>query len=164
MANLVKNFLTDFEDINEYYTFLVDKTKKKEYVGITNEWLIDNFYLLVEHKTNIIHDKKEIMKKLKKYDRIFYCLKEIVVRNNYNISFRLLVSELKEYQKKTKITFSYPELVGVKNCLLFLYTKRLADLCHEEYRNLVNKEKVARIIESREEKDIKRSYLYSRRS
>ena len=161
MANLVKNFLTDFEDINEYYTFLVDKTKKKEYVGITNEWLIDNFYLLVEHKTNIIHDKKEIMKKLKKYDRIFYCLKEIVVRNNYNISFRLLVSELKEYQKKTKVTFSYPELVGVKNCLLFLYTKRLADLCHEEYRNLVNKEKVARIIESREEKDIELSNFLS---
>ena len=62
MANAVKKFLADFEDINEYYTFLVDKTKRLEYVGITNEWLIDNFYLLVEHKTNIIHDKKYIVK------------------------------------------------------------------------------------------------------
>ena len=66
MANLVKKFLCDFEDISEYYTYLVDKTKQKEYVGITNEWLIDNFYLLVEHKTNIVHDKKEITKSLKK--------------------------------------------------------------------------------------------------
>ena len=66
MANAVKKFLADFEDINEYYTFLVDKTKRLEYVGITNEWLIDNFYLLVEHKTNVIHDKKYIVKDLKK--------------------------------------------------------------------------------------------------
>ena len=35
MANLVKNFFSDFEDINEYYMFLVEKTKQKEYVGIT---------------------------------------------------------------------------------------------------------------------------------
>ena len=157
MANLVKNFLTDFEDINEYYTFLVDKTKRREYVGITNEWLIDNFYLLVEHKTNIVHDKKYIVRDLKKCDRIFYCLKDIVARNNYNISFRLLVSELREYQKQTKVTFSYHELVCVKNVLLFLYTKRLADLCREEYQNLLNKEKVARIIDSREEKEIELS-------
>ncbi len=161
MANLVKNFLTDFEDINEYYTYLVDKTKNKEYVGITNEWLIDNFYLLVEHKTNIIHDKKEITKSLKKYERIFYCLKEIVVRNNYNISFRILVNELKEYQKKTKICFSYPELVCIKNILLFLYTRRLAELCHEEYKNLVNKAKVSRIIQSREDKEIELSNFLS---
>ena len=161
MANLVKNFLTDFEDINEYYSFLVDKTKNREYVGITNEWLIDNFYLLVEHKTNIMHDKKDITKSLKKYERIFYCLKEIVVRNNYNINFKLLVSELREYQKRTKVNFSYPELVCVKNILLFIYTKRLAELCHEEYANLLNKEKVARIIENREEKDIELSNFLS---
>ena len=68
MANLVKKFLTDFEDINDYYMFLVDKTKRREYVGITNEWLIDNFYLLVEHKTNIVHDKKYIIRDLKKYN------------------------------------------------------------------------------------------------
>ena len=125
MANLVKKFLTDFENINDYYMFLVDKTKRREYVGITNEWLIDNFYLLVEHKTNIIHDKKYIMKDLKKCSRVFYCLKDIVVRNNYNISFRLLVSELREYQKQTKVSFSYSELVCVKNFLLFLIYKKI---------------------------------------
>lgn len=48
MNKIIKKFLNNFENINEYYNFLVDRTKKKEYVGITNEWLIDNFYLLVE--------------------------------------------------------------------------------------------------------------------
>ena len=161
MANLLKNFFTDFEDINDYYTFLVDKTKRLEYVGITNEWLIDNFYLLVEHKTNIVHDKKYVEKDLKKYNRIFYCLRDIVTRNHYNISFKILVTELRDYQRQTKVTFSYPELTCVKNFLLFIYTKRLADLCKEEYHNLLNKEKVARIIESREEKELELSNFLS---
>ena len=157
MANLVRKFLNDFEDINEYYTFLVNRTKKLEYVGITNEWLIDNFYLLVEHKTNIVHNKKYINKDLSKFDRIFYCLKDIVLRNNYNISFKQLATYLKEYQKENKIYFSYRELGCIKVILLFLYAQRLNDLCREEYSKLVDKETVAKIIESREEKDIELS-------
>ena len=60
MNKFIKKFLNNFESINNYYSYLVDKTKQKEYVGITNEWLIDNFYLLVEHKSNIIHNKKNL--------------------------------------------------------------------------------------------------------
>lgn len=157
MANLVRSFLNNFEDINEYYTFLVDRTKKLEYVGITNEWLIDNFYLLVEHKTNIVHDKKHIAKELKKFERIFYCLKDIVLRNNYNISFKQLTVYLKEYQKENKIYFSYRELGCIKVILLFLYAQRLNELCREEYSKLIDKETVSKIIESREEKEIELS-------
>ena len=78
MAKLLKKFLNNFEDINEYYNFLVERTKKLEYVGITNEWLIDNFYLLVEHKSNFIHDKKEISKRLKNIDTLYNAVKSIV--------------------------------------------------------------------------------------
>ena len=38
MANLIKKFKSNFDDITEYYNFLVSKTKKHEYVDITNEW------------------------------------------------------------------------------------------------------------------------------
>ena len=55
----------DFDNINEYYDLLTYKTKNHEYVGIINEWLIDNFYLLVEHKTNFLEDKAKLKKKLK---------------------------------------------------------------------------------------------------
>ena len=102
MAKLLKKFLNNFEDINEYYNFLVERTKRMEYVGITNEWLIDNFYLLVEHKMGICENKKEIHKHRKLYDNLYFSLKDIVSKYNYNISFKLLVSELKKYQKETK--------------------------------------------------------------
>lgn len=157
MANLVKKFLTDFEDINEYYNFLVEKTKKLEYVGITNEWLIDNFYLLVEHKTNIIHDKKQILKQIKNAESIYFCIKEIVVANNYNISFQLLTTELNKYQKETKKYLSYKEIECINEVLLFLYVERLNALCKEEYRKLLDKETVSRIIKEREDKEIELS-------
>ena len=56
MTNIIKNYRKDFQDITKYYMFLVNKTKNREYVDITNEWLIDNYYVLAEYKNNIIVD------------------------------------------------------------------------------------------------------------
>ena len=50
MHKYIKKFLLDCSYINDYYNYLVDKTKSLQYVGITNEWLIDNYYLIVEYK------------------------------------------------------------------------------------------------------------------
>ena len=72
MTNVIKKFLNDFEDITEYYNFLVNKTKNHEYVDITNEWLIDNYYLLVEHKNNILTSKKTIKKHMKMLNDNYY--------------------------------------------------------------------------------------------
>ena len=120
MTKIIKKFLNNFEDVSNYYNYLVDKTKKKEYVGITNEWLIDNFYLLVEHKGNIIHDRKEISKRMKNIDAIYNCIKSIVLENNYNISFEVLTTSLKQYQKHNKIYFSYRDITNIKEILLFI--------------------------------------------
>ena len=62
MTKIIKQFFNNFQDITEYYNFLVNKTKNHEYVEITNEWLIDNYYLLVEHKNNILASKKDLEK------------------------------------------------------------------------------------------------------
>ncbi len=154
MTNLLKQFFHDFDDIHEYYNCLVEKTKKHQYVGITNEWLIDNFYLLVEHKTNIVQNKKKIKRQMKKLDTIFLCVRNIVISNHYNLNFRLLVHELKKYQKETKKYFSYLEISHIKNILLFLYTNRLQLLCKEESLKLVAKDNISQIIHDRENKSI----------
>lgn len=159
MANVVKKFLNNFEDINEYYNFLVEKTKRLEYVGISNEWLIDNFYLLVEHKTNILANKKDIIKGIKASQKITFCIKEIVITNNYNISLKILTTALKKYQKETKQYFSYKEIANIKEILLFIYVERLNQLCKEEYKKLLVKEKVARMIEEKNEKEIQLNYF-----
>jgi cyclic beta-1,2-glucan synthetase len=154
MTNLIKQFLTDFDNINEYYDLLTYKTKNHEYVGIINEWLIDNFYLLVEHKTNFLEDKAKLKKKLKDIDKIYVALKDIANRNNYNIDFKLLTKELNEYQKKNNISFTYPEIAAIKEVVLVIYTERLSNLCNDERKKLLNHEKVTNIINNRENKEI----------
>ena len=46
MNDMYFGFLKRFNKINKYYNYLIKQTRKSFYVGITNEWIIDNFYLL----------------------------------------------------------------------------------------------------------------------
>ena len=159
MTKLMKKFFNDFEVINKYYNYLVTQTKNKEFVGITNEWLIDNFYLLVEHKTNIVHDKKEIKKRLKLIEDIYYPLKNIAMSHNYNIDFNILVNEFNSYQKENKKNLSYKEIESIKDTLVFLYTDKLKSLCVEENKNLLDKEKILSILKERDGKDVELSHF-----
>ena len=154
MKNYLKKFINDFNDINEYYSFLVEKTKNKEYVGITNEWLIDNFYIVVEHKTNFIQDKKSIKKRIKMIDNIYFVIRDIVVRNNYNVNLKILSEELKKYQKENNKYLSYLEIESIKDVLLFIYIDKLNQICSEESKKLIDKAKILSIIRERQDKDI----------
>ena len=150
MAKMIKNFLNNFGDITEYYNFLVRKTKDHEYVDITNEWLIDNYYILAEHKNTIMNQMKDIKKNIKIINSNYPILKNIVSKKNYNINFRYFVEELKNYQKETKKNFTYKELQCMVPTLIFIYTERLNNLCREEYAKLVDKEDVDNVIKKQE--------------
>ena len=98
--DIMKRFNQNYNEIENYYNFLVQKTKKHEFVGVINEWLIDNFYLLVEHKNGFMHEKKNIRKHNKLYNQLYPRINDIVVSKNYNITFKILCDELRNYQKK----------------------------------------------------------------
>ena len=159
MANFLKKFMTDFNNINDYYNFLVDKTKNKEYVGITNEWLIDNFYIVVEHKTNFIQNKKSIKKRYKMINNIYYVIRDIVNRYNYNVSLKILSEELKKYQKDNDTYLSYLEIESIKDVLLFIYIDKLSLICKEESKKLLDKEKIFQVMKERQGKDIDLSHF-----
>lgn len=150
MSRLLKKYFNNFSDITDYYNFLVNKTKNHEYVDITNEWLIDNYYVLVEHKNTIVNSKKEIKKNIKIISKNYNLLKDIVTKKNYNIDFRFLINELKQYQKETKKYFTYKDLQFIVPTLVFIYTERLNNLCRNEYSKVVDKEDVARIIKNKQ--------------
>ena len=148
MANVIKKFLSNFNDITEYYNFLVNKTKNHKYVEITNEWLIDNYYLLVEHKNNILNSKKQLKGINKIINENYYFLKNIVNKKNYNIDFKYLIDELKKYEKDNNKVFTYKELSSIFYILVFIYTEKLNDICKEERKKLENKEAIEKIIKS----------------
>ena len=155
MANIIKKFLKDFEEISEYYNYLVNKTKNHEYVEITNEWLIDNYYLLVEHKNNILSYKKDLKKNAKIITENYYFLKNILNKKNYNIDFQYLVKELKKYQKDNNKSFTYKELSTIISTLILIYTERLNLLCKEEEKKLQDREEISKIIKKHESLTIK---------
>ena len=53
MNKIYSKFLDDCSNIEKYYEKLVDLTKNHHFVGSTNEWIIDNFYLVVEQRNAI---------------------------------------------------------------------------------------------------------------
>ena len=146
MNKLINKYLNDFNEITKYYNYLVAKTKNHEYVDITNEWLIDNYYVLAEHKNNIILNKKKLKKNNKLINKNYDLLKKIVSKKNYNIDLKYFVSELKKYQKDTKDYFSYKEIELLVPTLIFIYTNRLNILCQEEYERLIDRDNISDII------------------
>ena len=152
--NIVRNFTNDFNSIESYYDYLVQKTKNHEYVGVINEWIIDNFYLLVEYKNSFIEDKKKFRKNKKLYLDLRDKIEELVIKNNYNINFKTLYHELKNYQKNNKYNFTYKELSLVKDVLFLIYVSRLKILCKEERNKLINIDKINNIIDNSNEKEL----------
>ena len=149
MAKLLNKFLSDFKDITEYYNFLIKKTKNHEHVDITNEWLIDNYYILAEHKNGIIANKKSIKKNSKIINDNYVLLKNIVAKKKYNIDFKFLVDELKKYQKESKVNMSYRELEFIVPTLIFIYTERLNNLCRDEYKKIIDRQDIENIINTK---------------
>ena len=54
----------DFKYITKFYNKLVNLTKNHLFIGITNEWIVDNYYILVE-KNEVIKSFKKNKKKRK---------------------------------------------------------------------------------------------------
>ena len=151
MSNIIKDFYKAFEDLSKYYNFLINKTKNNEYVGITNEWLVDNYYLLAEIRNSIHSNKKDLKKDYNLMKKKYYMLKSIANRKNYNLNFKSLIEELNQYQNKNHQIFNYKEISIMIYTLLMIYIERLNDLCREEYQKLVDKEDVSKIIKENRE-------------
>ena len=120
MTKIIKKFFENFKDITEYYNFLVGKTKEHQYVEITNEWIIDNYYVVVEHKNNILATRKDLEKSKKIIESNYYFIKNFVSKNNYNISLKLLMEELKKHQKETNKSYTYRELANIVPILILI--------------------------------------------
>ena len=53
MNKIYSKFIDNCKSIENYYEKLVSLTKNHNFVGSTNEWIIDNFYMVVEQRNAI---------------------------------------------------------------------------------------------------------------
>ena len=109
MNKIYSKFLEDCSNIEKYYEKLVELTKNHNFVGSTNEWIIDNFYLVVEQRNAIkkfIKNKKD-RNLLSTNEAMYNILLDIYLKHNYNMDKNILIKELNSYQTKNNICFSY---------------------------------------------------------
>ena len=57
--NKYKLFLENCNVIERYYNYLISLTNNHNFVGSTNEWIIDNYYMVAEIKVNLKKNLKE---------------------------------------------------------------------------------------------------------
>lgn len=147
MHQYMKKFLSDYTEINDYYNFLVDKTKQLEFVGITNEWLIDNYYLIIEQKNNILEQKRQLSKDLKKSSNIYPIIKKLVENSEYQLNYKMIIKELNRYQKKINTFFLYEEISLIPVLLIFIYVSKLNEISQESYLELRAKNDIEAVIQ-----------------
>ena len=89
----------DFKNISRHYEQLVRITKQHYFVGITNEWIVDNYYLLIKNYSELKHFLKDPKKNnyLTKNFDMTKMLSTILENRNYKIDEDVLINDIKNY-------------------------------------------------------------------
>ena len=165
MNNLYAKYLENCNNIDAYYQNLVTLTKNHFYVGSTNEWILDNYYLVVEHKNVIkkrIKEDKKIKYLLETNSNMYNILLDIFEKNKFNIDISTLIRELNAYQNKNDYYYSYGTIRIAPILMTMIITDKLNELCtfknkkqQDVYKvnNLINK--IESDIEAGKEVDLK---------
>lgn len=150
MNKLYSKFLNNCDNIERYYEILVNLTKNHKYVGSTNEWIIDNFYLIVEQKNNIqqlFKRKKSIKQVLESNQNMYYILENICESNNFNVDKEKLIKELNAYQTKYNCYFTYNTIRVIPVLSSMVLVNKLNELCVRRETKLKDIQKVNDLIE-----------------
>ena len=141
-------FLKNCKIITEHYEYLVNLTKNHIFVGATNEWIIDNFYLIVETKNNLKRNYKcnKNLKHAMINVNMFDILTEIFEKNNYDISYKSLVKELNNYQLKNGVYLTYRNIETIPTVISMIVIDRIKKLCVAKRDEQEEKQKVRDLI------------------
>ena len=133
MKSTYKIFKESVKEITQYYMLLVDETKSQRLVGSTNEWVLDNYYMISEQEKVLKVDLRS--KEFRRLEgRRMHYLKEVaegyLQKCHFQIDRGLLFQHLSQIQAERKDYFTYPEVCALLPLLKTLLIKELADLCH----------------------------------
>lgn len=145
---LYSKFLENCKYIEHYYEKLVELTKNHNFVGSTNEWIIDNYYLVVEQKNSIkkFLKSKKNRNDLLKYENIYDILLDIFISHNYDLDKATIIKELNNYQNKNNVNFNYVAISLIPIFINVILVEELYLLCKKREEKLDDLTKVNSII------------------
>ena len=138
-----------FKIITNHYKKLLEMTDNHLFVGITNEWILDNYYLIIEQKPNILGFLKDTksLKYINKNVDLYSIIEKILEENNYRINEAIILKELTKYQKENDIVFLYQELCLVPILISIILIDKISDVCLSESNKLKEKKEIDFLID-----------------
>lgn len=128
------HFRNSVKSITAYYSLLVQETKNKRQVGSTNEWVLDNYYMISEQEKVLKVDlQSRSFRSLSRQrcDTIAALLAGFLEKTYYQVDKQLLFRYLSSCQQRTKDYFSFVEVSLLLPLLKCQLLARLASLCRD---------------------------------
>ena len=132
MKSTYKIFKESIKTITDYYLLLVDETKRQRLVGSTNEWILDNYYMISEQEKVLKIDlQSKSFRKLEgeRMQHLENLLREYLSRCHYQVDKGMFFNFLCQEQEEKQDYFSYPEVCAILPLMKHILLKELADLC-----------------------------------
>ena len=134
MKDINRIFKESVKQVTHYYMLLVEETKSQRLVGSTNEWVLDNYYMISEQEKVLKVDLKSVVSGRWAVSRervvlLWQLLEGYLRRCHYHVDKTLLFRYLAQVQQRQKDYLSYPEVVALLPLLKTILIHELAELC-----------------------------------
>lgn len=133
MSSTYRLFKKNVKSITDYYMLLVEETKSQRLVGSTNEWVLDNYYMISEQEKVLreeLSSKSFRNIKPKRMASIETLLLGFLKKNHYEVNKALLFRYLCQLQVKQNDYLSYPEVCALLPLIKHILISELAGLCN----------------------------------
>ncbi len=134
MENTYKFFRESVKEVTRYYMLLVEETSGERLVGSTNEWVLDNYYMISEQEKVMKGELKGVESgkwKVERVELLWNLLHGYLDRCHYAVDKGLLFRYLRGVQVSTKDYLSYPEVWALLPLLKAVLIGELASLCRQ---------------------------------
>ena len=134
MKNIYKEFKNSVKEITRYYMLLVEETRNQRLVGSTNEWVLDNYYMISEQEKVMRAELKGVERgkwrvESKRTEVLWGLLEGYLRKCHHQVDKTLFFRYLSQVQVKGKDYMSYPEVCALLPLTKAILIKELADLC-----------------------------------
>ena len=136
MKSTYKIFKQSVAEITHYYMLLVEETSSQRLVGSTNEWVLDNYYMISEQEKVLRAELKGVEKgrwgvEKGRVEVLWKLLEGYLRRCHHQVDKALLMRYLSQVQVTQKDWLTYPEVCALLPLVKTILIAELAALCRK---------------------------------
>ncbi len=134
MKSVYNIFKQSVKDITKYYMLLVEETRSERLVGSTNEWVLDNYYMISEQEKVLKNELRGVERgkwkvEGKRVEMLWGLLEGYLKKCHHQIDKALMFRYLAQVQQRQKDYLAYPEVTALLPLVKTILISELADLC-----------------------------------